>query len=124
MSKDIKKDFNDGLVFSDQDDIFSRGHVTQCANTVSEIRIKKIKERAEFSQYLLLPTKYRFPATVRIYGYVICFVRKARKGREMMGQLLKEASIWFSVFNCDTPALKSWIAQKKSILWIQLIPHK
>ena len=40
-----------------------------------------------------------------------------------------DPAFWCTVWSggkvsSSTPALKSWIAQKKSILWIQLIPHK
>ena len=31
----------------------------------------------------------------------MCFVTKARKGRKMLGDLLREAKLWFSVFSCD-----------------------
>lgn len=67
-------------------------------NKVSSTRIQKLQERAEHSNYLVLPTKHSFPRTVRIHGYVMNFVVKARKGRKMLGELLREAKIWFSVF--------------------------
>ena len=101
VSKDMESDYNDGLIFKDQEDIFSRGHFAECAAAVSEVRVKKIQERANFSQYLLLPTKYSFSSTVRIYGYIISFVKNARQGRKMLGEMLKEAKLWFSVFSTD-----------------------
>lgn len=58
------------------------------AAKVSETRWRKLKERADYSDYLVLPTKHSFPRTVRIYGYIISFVRKTRKGRKMLGELL------------------------------------
>ena len=60
--------------------------------------MEKIRARAEFSDYLILPTKYKFLKTVRLYGYVIKFVTKARKGRKFLGMLLGEAKLWFSIF--------------------------
>ena len=101
VSKDIEEDFNEGLMFSDRDEVLTRGHPAKTVHIVSETRVKKLQERAEFSKYLLLPTKYSFPATVRIYGYVFCFVRNARKGKQFLGDLLKEAKLWFSIFSCD-----------------------
>ena len=29
------------------------------------------------------------------------FVRKARKGKKMLGELLREAKVWFSVFSSE-----------------------
>ena len=101
MSQDIEKDFNDGLIFGDKDDILTRGHPVQTAQILTEARIGKIQDRADFSNYLVLPTKFRFPVTVRIYGYVLNFVNKAMRGRKMSGQLLSEAKLWFSVMPND-----------------------
>ena len=106
VSKEMENEFNEGLVFGDRDELLTRGHTVQTVNIVSEIRVRKIQERAEFSNYLLLPTKYRFPATVRIYGYVLSFVKNARKGRKLLGELLREAKVWFSVFSTDLSSAK------------------
>ena len=96
VSDEMEDTFKDGLMFGDQDEILTRGHTAATVN-----RIEKIEERAKLSDYLLLPTKYKFGTTVRIYGYVMCFVTKARKGRKMLGQLLREAKLWFSTFASD-----------------------
>ena len=101
VSKEMEDDFNKGLIFRDHDEILTRGHPTITANIVSETRVKKLQERAEYSNYLLVPTKYNFPATVRVYGYVMRFIQNASRGRKMLGHLLKEASLRFSVFSCD-----------------------
>ena len=68
---------------------------------VGEVRTSKIEERAKFSKYLLLPTKYTFPKTVRIYAYVMLFVTRISKGRKMTGLLLGETKLWFTTFYCD-----------------------
>ena len=101
VSKDLEEDFKEGLIFGDTDEVLTRGHTVSAVNTVSETRIKKLEERANVSNYLFLPTKFKFPATVRIYGYVLGFVKNARRGRKMVGELLKEAKVWFSAFSCD-----------------------
>ena len=98
VSEEIEKDFNEGLIFGDKEDIITRGHPIQTACTVTEARVEKIRARAEFSDYLILPTKHKFLKTVRLYGYVIKFVTKARQGRKFLGMLLGEARLWFSVF--------------------------
>ena len=99
VSQDIEKEFKEGLIFGNKDDMFTRGHPLQTAQVVTEARVQKIKDRSDFSNYLILPTKFRFPITVRVYGYVINFVNKARRGRKMLGKLLSEAKLWFSVFS-------------------------
>ena len=105
VSKEIENDFNEGLVFGNQDEIDSRGHVVKSETACfhSENRLKKIQERAEFSDYLIIPTKYSFPKTVRIYTYVMTFIRKCRRNKEFKGKLLcSTTNLWFSVFSCST----------------------
>ena len=101
VSKEIEDDFKKGLLFGDKDEILTGGFTANVSSKVSEVRMRKLEERATFSGYIFLPTKYSFPRTVRIYGYVLCFLKNARKGKKMVGELLKEADLWFSVFNSD-----------------------
>ena len=84
-------------MFGDRDEV-TKGFA---ATKVSDTRLRKLEERSKFSEYPILPTKHSFPSTVRIYSYVLCFIKNARKGRKMLGELLKEADLWFSVFNSD-----------------------
>ena len=107
MNKELESDFKEGLMFGDRDESLTRGNPAVAAQVVTEARVKKIQLRAEFSEYLILPTKYSFPATVRIYGYVLTFIKKAGKNRKMLGQLLKEAGLWFSVFSCTLTTLQT-----------------
>ena len=79
VSKEMEDDFNKGLIFRDHDEILTRGRPTITTNIVIETRVKKLQERAEYSNYLLVPTKYNFPATVRIYGYVMRFIQNASR---------------------------------------------
>ena len=120
VTKDIEEEFNEGLVFGDREELLTRNNPAQIVNVVSENRVKKIQDRAEFSNYLLLPTKHSFPATVRIYGYVLCFVQKARKGRKLLGELLRSAKLWFSAFPSDfknntTSSLKVMTCREQDI---------
>ena len=78
VTKDIEDEFNQGLMFGDRDDVIAGGFNANVASTVSEMRVKKLEERANYSEYIILPTKFSFPTTVRIYGYVLCFVKNAR----------------------------------------------
>ena len=97
-------EFREGFLIEREPEVLTRGHVSE---QVENLRIQKIAERAEFSDYgPLLPTNRRFPVMVRIAGYVIAFITKCRdradKGRNITrgwtGPLLKEASIWFTAF--------------------------
>ena len=73
LNKDDQKEYSKGLVFDSQiPEVLTRGHV------VNQGRLALIEERAQFSNYLIVPTKYSFPRTVRIYGYVMMFVTKCK----------------------------------------------
>ena len=80
------------MTFDKVPELLSRGH------HISEKRLGLIEQRAEFSQYLILPTQFSFPKVVRIMSLVIGFVSKMRKNMRMVGQLLSEGQLWFTVF--------------------------
>jgi hypothetical protein len=48
-------------------EVLTRGHV------VSTKRVDLLEERAAHAKYLLLPTKFSFPKTVRVYSVVFSF---------------------------------------------------
>ena len=48
--------------------------------------------------YELLPIKFSFSTNVRIYCMVISFVFKCRKNKKMVGAILREGELTFSVF--------------------------
>ena len=98
VSKEFEDDFNQGLLFGERDGILAGGFQVNVSAEISEARVKKLQERATFSQYLLLPTKYSFPKVVRIYSYVCRFIRKSLKGKSFAGNLLKESGIQLSMF--------------------------
>ena len=50
-------------MFDEVPEVLTRGHV------LNQRRIFLIQERASFSQYLVLPTKFSFSRIVRIYSY-------------------------------------------------------
>jgi hypothetical protein len=68
VTKDIEDEFKEGLMFGDKDDVLAGGFNVNVVNTTSEVRVKKLAERANHSDYIILPTKFSFPTTVRIYG--------------------------------------------------------
>ena len=101
VSKDIEDDFNQGLLFGERDGVLAGGFHSNNSVEVSKLRLEKLQERANYSKYIILPTKYSFPKLVRIYSYVMRFVRKASKGKVMDGSLLRKADIQLSSFICN-----------------------
>ena len=97
-TKEEQDDFRDGCVFDQVPEILTRGHV------LNQRRISMIQERASFSQYLLVPTKFNFRRTVRIYSYVYSFVYKLisavrrKKGLVPKKFYSEDAAIKFTVF--------------------------
>ena len=90
-------DYHDGCVFDQVPEVLTRGH------TLNLHRISLIQERASYSQYLLLPTKFSFRRSVRIYSYVFSFVTKlinAVRKRKGLGprNMAQEGSVKFSAF--------------------------
>ena len=53
----------------------------------------------------MLPSKYPFQKTVRIYTMVMAFISKTRKNRRLLGALLREGELTFSVFICQLPGM-------------------
>ena len=90
-----EEDFKKGLTFEKVPELLTRGHA------VTERRLGLLEQRAEFSKYLVLPTRYCFPKVVRILSIVFGFISKARRGRKMTGSLLTEGRLKFSVFSSN-----------------------
>ena len=86
-----EEDFNDGCIF-EKPEVLTRGHI------MMQLRVSKLEERAKFSNYPLLPTKFSFPVVVRIYATIIKFVSNCSKNRRILKHLMAEASFQFSVF--------------------------
>ena len=58
-----------------------------------------MQERASLANYLILPTKYAFPALVRIHAIVFSFVTKCRKGRKILSHLVMEGKLSLQLFS-------------------------
>ena len=71
LNKEEEEAFNKGLVFEKTHEILTRGHPT----IVLTARVEKVKDRAEFSDYLISPTKFKFEKIVRIIATVWRFVK-------------------------------------------------
>ena len=99
-SKEELNDFHDGCVFDQVPEILTRGHV------LNQRRLSLIQERASFSQYLLLPTKFSFRRTVRVYSYVFAFIAKLRRAVQVRkskepDETFFEGSVKFSIFTTN-----------------------
>ena len=86
MPEDMKEEFEQGFVFEKTKDILTRGHIVTkefCGLTLNKERIDLVYSRAAYANYLLHPTKFHFPAVVRILGIVCKFIKsfKCRKGK-------------------------------------------
>ena len=92
MNPEAETDFKDGFILGGD------SHDFLC-NVVNESRVEKLKTRSEFSNYLLLPTRYSFPKLVRILGIVISFVTKCRKRPIESLKLSDNQSYKFSAFS-------------------------
>ena len=50
-------------------------------NAVTKFRVEQLQLRVEYSDYLLLPTKFQFRKVVRIMAIVMGFIRKCRRNK-------------------------------------------
>ena len=98
LSRELEDEYSRGLLFESQiPEIITRGHA------VNQNRVSLLQQRADFSNYILLPTKLSFPATVRVYSMVMAFVSKSRRNRKLVGALLRQAGLNFAVFTTTQP---------------------
>ena len=86
MNDDEKDEFKDGIIFEEVPEVLTRGHV------VSTKRVDLLEKRAAHAKYLILPTKFSFPKTVRVYSVVFYFISKCRRGNVVLSRLLCEVS--------------------------------
>ena len=65
-------EFKQGLVFDgDMPEVF--------CSLVNDSRVKQLQLRTDFSDYLVLPSKFSFPKVVRILAHVLTFIKKCRR---------------------------------------------
>ena len=113
IREDQEVDFKKGLIYEKVPDLLTRGH------QVCERRVELIEKRAEFSKYVILPTKYSFPKLVRIMSMVAGFVSKCRKGRKRLVGLMREEKLWFGVFTTCIPDGRIQEQAKAQILQVR-----
>ena len=74
-----KREFEEGFVIDKTPDILTQGHVVNSDLTFTANRVDLVTSRAQFSNYLLLPTKYSFSKTVRILALVAKFTEAFKR---------------------------------------------
>ena len=115
LNRESEEEFSKGLIFDSQiPEVITRGHI------VNPGRVSLLQQRAEFSSYLIIPTKFNFEKMVRIYGYVMAFISKCRKKR-FIGPLLCDGEMMFTVFTCTELGLRrNWTSVEISMPGDQL----
>ena len=82
ISDSEQEEYKEGIIFNKIPELLTRGHV------LNKERIDRIEERARFSNYVILPTKFNFKRSFHITMLVIKFVMKCRKGKLFCGPKL------------------------------------
>ena len=86
MAESEKKEFDKGLIFSKTPEILVHGH------SVSEDRVSRIAARAEFSDYIIQPSKHNFRKIVKITALVFKFIRKLLERKVKISNLKRKHS--------------------------------
>ena len=100
MNDDEKDEFKDGIIFEKVPEVLTRGHV------LNQDRISKIEQRAIFSQYVVVPTKYSFKHSFRLTMLVIKFIVKISKNRPFRGFKLSSPVD-------KVPTIFTWVSDSK-----------
>ena len=101
LTEEEEKDFKKGVVFEKSPEILTRGHPAVFITA----RVENVKSRAEFSKYIVSPTKFKFERIVRIIAIVKRFIDKVSKGKFRSKFPLKMQM--FPVSKYEDPASKS-----------------
>ena len=100
LKKEEEEVFNEGCVFDRVPEVLTRGHV------LNEKRVAKLEQRANHSEYLILPTKFGFRKLVRIHSYVFSFIQKlkqaVKKRRPDLFNSDGQEKLSFSLFHIST----------------------
>ena len=96
INDDEKDEFKEGIIFDKVPEILTRGHV------FNNERINKIEERAVFSMYIVLPTKFGFKFGFKVTMQVFKFILKCRRGKPFNGPKLSSPL-------CRVPATQVYI---------------
>ena len=103
-----EKEYEKGLIFERTPEVIVQGHV------VTEERVDKITERAEYSNYIFMPSKFNFRKTVIITSLVFKFIRlckykrlKSVENKFKMFPVAKYANICWGSVDAGAPDNKT-----------------
>ena len=72
LNNDETDEYNQGVIFEKCPQILIKGHTA-----LSTMRIQKMASRAEFSQYLFMPTKFNFRKVVRVTASIFKYLKRS-----------------------------------------------
>ena len=88
-------EYKDGLVLG--------GEISDnWCNVVNMTRVQQIQKRVEFSNYLIVPTKFGFQKLVRVLSIVMSFIGRCRKSKPILEE--SESRLKFSMFHSLVPS--------------------
>ena len=109
-------DYKKGFVYEKTPEILTPGHTVM----MTKAGIEKVKERQEFSDYLIPPNKFKFERLVRIYSMVRKFIKNSQSKR--MQRKILDTSLRFQMFfanenekNCLALILKKPVIDDYSV---------
>ena len=107
--------FKKGLVFERTKEILTPGHVVQNHNfALISVRVQKVKERSDFSDYAIPPNRFKFEKIVRILSIVRKFLRSFKC---LKGKLKHDAnSLEFQMFQADTRLLPVVMILRREVI--------
>ena len=105
----IIKPASDIQVTEESEDKYAEGILFEYRNpgsiawghTVNQTRVKLLESRANFSDYLVLPTRFAFPKVVRILGLVMKFITQICK-RQLGIQSIEQAPKFLSFYTSES----------------------
>ena len=77
LTEEQEDDYKRGFVYEKTPEILTPGHIAM----MTTARVDKVKERQEFSNYLVPPNKFKFEKLVRVLSLVRKFIVKCSKGK-------------------------------------------
>ena len=77
LNEEEEDDYKKGFVYEKSPEILTPGHFAM----ITSLGVEKVKERQEFSNYLIAPNKFKFEKVVRILSIVRKFIRRLQSKR-------------------------------------------
>ena len=92
LSDKEEDDYKRGFVYEKTPEILTPGH----AAMITKLGVDKVRERQEFSNYLIPPNTFKFEKMVRIYSMVRKFIKNMQSGQKQ--RKILDTSLRFQMF--------------------------